>query len=165
MGELEKRLRETIYDLQEKHNEIVELGEESLRERDEYLAPLTGRLEEIDDEDIASIQNAGDYDVNFLSISEALKYSIDDDDAVAIQKAKDAAKQVSESQDDVNQTIVNQTIESEPPHKLIDYDTSLSGDLDDATMNFEDTVVETENNAEEFSEEISRIIQEMNEAW
>ena len=160
MGELEKRLRETIYDLQEKHNEIVELGEESLRERDEYLAPLTGRLEEIDDEDIASIQNAGDYDVNFLSISEALKYSIDDDDAVAIQKAKDAAKQVSGSLDDVNQTI-----ESEPPHKLIDYDTSLSGDLDDATMNFEDTVVETENNAEEFSEEISRIIQEMNEAW
>ena len=160
MGELEKRLRETIYDLQEKHNEIVELGEEKLRERDEYLAPLIGRLEEIDDEDIASIQNAGDYDVNFLSISEALKYSIDDDDAVAIQKAKDAAKQVSESQDDVNQTI-----ESEPPHKLIDYDTSLSGDLDDATMNFEDTVVETENNAEEFSEEISRIIQEMNEAW
>mgnify|MGYP000284487691 FL=1 len=160
MGELEKRLRETIYDLQEKHNEIVELGEESLRERDEYLAPLTGRLEEIDDEDIASIQNAGDYDVNFLSISEALKYSIDDDDAVAIQKAKDAAKQVSESQDDVNQTI-----ESEPPHKLIDYDTSLSGDLDEVAMNFEDTVVETENNAEEFSEEISRIIQEMNEAW
>ena len=160
MGKLENRLRETISDLQEKHNEIVELGEEKLRERDEYLAPLTGRLEEIDDEDIASIQNAGDYDVNFLSISEALKYSIDDDDAVAIQKAKDAAKQVSESQDDVNQTI-----ESEPPHKLIDYDTSLSGDLDDATMNFEDTVVETENNAEEFSEEISRIIQEMNEAW
>ena len=160
MGELEKRLRETIYDLQEKHNEIVELGEEKLRERDEYLAPLIGRLEEIDDEDIASIQNAGDYDVNFLSISEALKYSIDDDDAVAIQKAKDAAKQVSESQDDVNQTI-----ESEPPHKLIDYDTSLSGDLDDATMNFEDTVVETENNAEEFSEEISIIIQEMKEAW
>ena len=160
MGKLENRLRETISDLQEKHNEIVELGEEKLRERDEYLAPLTGRLEEIDDEDIASIQNAGDYDVNFLSISEALKYSIDDDDAVAIQKAKDAAKQVSESQDDVNQTI-----ESEPPHKLIDYDTSLSGDLDEVAMNFEDTVVETENNAEEFSEEISRIIQEMNEAW
>ena len=160
MGKLENRLRETISDLQEKHNEIVELGEEKLRERDEYLAPLIGRLEEIDDEDIASIQNAGDYDVNFLSISEALKYSIDDDDAVAIQKAKDAAKQVSGSLDDVNQTI-----EIEPPHKLIDYDTSLSGDLDEVAMNFEDTVVETENNEEEFSEEISRIIQEMNEAW
>lgn len=37
-------------------------------------------------------------------------------------------------------------------------DTSLSGDLDDAAMNFEDTIVETENNAEEFSEEVSRII-------
>ena len=160
MGKLENRLRETISDLQEKHNEIVELGEEKLRERDEYLAPLIGRLEEIDDEDIASIQNAGDYDVNFLSISEALKYSIDDDDAVAIQKAKDAAKQVSGSLDDVNQTI-----EIEPPHKLIDYDTSLSGDLDEVAMNFEDTVVETENNEEEFSEEISIIIQEMNEAW
>ena len=160
MGKLENRLRETISDLQEKHNEIVELGEEKLRERDEYLAPLIGRLEEIDDEDIASIQNAGDYDVNFLSISEALKYSIDDDDAVAIQKAKDAAKQVSGSLDDVNQTI-----EIEPPHKLIDYDTSLSGDLDEVAMNFEDTVVETENNEEEFSEEISIIIQEMKEAW
>jgi len=161
MGKLENRLRETISDLQEKHNEIVELGEEKLRERDEYLAPLIGRLEEIDDEDIASIQNAGDYDVNFLkSISDALKCSIDDDDAVAIQKVKDAAKQVSGSLDDVNQTI-----EIEPPHKLIDYDTSLSGDLDDVAMNFEDTVVETENNEEEFSEEISRIIQEMKEAW
>lgn len=32
-------------------------------------------------------------------------------------------------------------------------------------MNFEDTVVETENNEEEFSEEISIIIQEMKEAW
>lgn len=32
-------------------------------------------------------------------------------------------------------------------------------------MNFEDTIVETENNAEEFSEEVSRIIQEMKEAW
>lgn len=105
MGKLENRLRETISDLQEKHNEIVELGEEKFRERDEYLAPLIGRLEEIDDEDIASIQNAGDYD------------------------------------------------------------TSLSGDLDDVAMNFEDTVVETENNEEEFSEEISRIIQEMKEAW
>ena len=52
MGKLENRLRETISDLQEKHNEIVELGEEKLRERDEYLAPLIGRLEEIDDEDI-----------------------------------------------------------------------------------------------------------------
>lgn len=48
MGKLENRLRETISDLQEKHNEIVELGEEKLRERDEYLAPLIGRLEEID---------------------------------------------------------------------------------------------------------------------
>lgn len=152
MGKLENRLRETISDLQEKHNEIVELGEEKLRERDEYLAPLIGRLEEIDDEDIASIQNAGDYDVNFLkSISDALKCSIDDDDA---------AKQVSGSLDDVNQTI-----EIEPPHKLIDYDTSLSGDLDEVAMNFEDTVVETENNEEEFSEEISIIIQEMKEAW
>lgn len=104
---------------------------------------------------------AGDYDVNFLkSISDALKCSIDDDDAVAIQKAKDAAKQVSGSLDDVNQTI-----EIEPPHKLIDYDTSLSGDLDEVAMNFEDTVVETENNEEEFSEEISIIIQEMKEAW
>lgn len=156
MGKLENRLRETISDLQEKHNEIVELGEEKLRERDEYLAPLIGRLE-----DIASIQNAGDYDVNFLkSISDALKCSIDDDDAVSIQKAKDAAKQVSGSLDDVNQTI-----EIEPPHKLIDYDTSLSGDLDEVAMNFEDTVVETENNEEEFSEEISIIIQEMKEAW
>lgn len=88
----------------------------------------------------------------------ALKCSIDDDDAVAIQKAKDAAKQVSGSLDDVNQTI-----EIEPPHKLIDYDTSLSGDLDEVAMNFEDTVVETENNEEEFSEEISIIIQEMKE--
>ena len=123
--------------------------------------PYYGRLEEIDDEDIASIQNAGDYDVNFLkSISDALKCSIDDDDAVAIQKAKDAAKQVSGSLDDVNQTI-----EIEPSHKLIDYDTSLSGDLDEVAMNFEDTVVETENNEEEFSEEISIIIQEMKEAW
>ena len=161
MGKLENRLRETISDLHEKNNEIIELGEEKLRERDEYLAPLIGRLEEIDDEDIASIQNAGDYDVNFLkSISDALKCSIDDDDAVAIQKAKDAAKQVSGSLDDVNQTI-----EIEPPHKLIDYDTSLSGDLDEVAMNFEDTVVETENNEEEFSEEISIIIQEMKEAW
>lgn len=42
MGKLENRLRETISDLQEKHNEIVELGEEKLRERDEYLAPLIG---------------------------------------------------------------------------------------------------------------------------
>ncbi len=73
MGKLENRLRETISDLQEKHNEIVELGEETLRERDEYLVPLIGRLEEIDDEDIASIQNAGDYDVNYLkSIIDAL---------------------------------------------------------------------------------------------
>ena len=47
MGKLENRLRETISDLQEKHNEIVELGEEKLRERDEYLAPLIGRLEEM----------------------------------------------------------------------------------------------------------------------
>lgn len=160
MGKLENRLRETISDLQEKHNEIVELGEEKLRERDEYLAPLIGRLEEIDDEDIASIQNAGDYDVNSLkSIIDALE-CVDDDDAVAIQEAKDAEKQVSGRLDDVNQTI-----EIEPPHKLIDYDTSLCGDLEDAAMNFEDTVVETENNAEEFSEEISRIIQEMKEAW
>ena len=160
MGKFENRLRETIADLQEKHNEIVEQGEEKLRERDEHLAPLIGRLEEIDDEDIASIQNAGDYDVNSLkSIIDALE-CIDDDDAVVIQEAKDAAKQVSGSLDDVNQTI-----EIEPPHELIDYGTSLCGDLEDATTNFEDTVVEIENNAEEFSEEISKIIQEMKEAW
>lgn len=161
MGKLENRLRETISDLQEKHNEIVELGEEKLRERDEYLAPLIGRLEEIDGEDIASIQNAGDCDVNDLkSAIDELECSIDDDDAVAIQEAEDTAKQVSGSLD-----VVNQNIEIELPHKLIDYDTSLSGDLDDAAMNFEDTVVETENNAEAFSEEISRIIQEMKDAW
>ena len=111
MGKLENRLRETIADLQEKHNEIVEQGEEKLRERDEHLAPLIGRLEEIDDEDIASIQNAGDYDVNSLkSIIDALECI--DDDAVVIQEAKDAAKQVSGSLDDVNQTI-----EIEPPHE------------------------------------------------
>lgn len=158
MGGLENRLRETISELQEKHNEIVQLGEEKLRERDEYLAPLIGRLDEIDDVDIASLQNARDYDVNTLkSIIDALE-CIDDD--AAIREAKDAAKRVSGSLDDVNQTI-----EIEPPHKLIDYDTSLCGDLEDAAMNFEDIVVETENNTEEFSEEISRIIQEMKEAW
>lgn len=160
MGKLKKRLRETISDFQEKGNEIAILGEERLRERDEYLAPLIGGLEEIDDEDIASIQNEGDYAADsFKSIIDALE-CIDDDDAAAIQEAKDAAKQVTGSLDGVNQTI-----EIEPPHKLIDYDQSLCRDLEDVAMVFEDIAVETENSAEEFSEGIYRIIQAMKEDW
>lgn len=108
------------------------MGEESLRERDEYFAPLIGGLEEIDDEDIASIQDEGDYAADFFkSIINALE-CIDDNYAVAIQEAKDAAKQVTGSLDGVNQTI-----EIEPPHKLIDYQ-SLCRDLEDMAMVFED---------------------------
>lgn len=160
MGILKNRLRETISDFQEKGNEIALLGEEMLRERDEYLAPLIGRLEVIDDEDNASIQNEGDYAADsFKSIIDALE-CIDDDDATVIQKAIDVAKQGAGSLDGVNQTI-----EIEPPHKLIDYDTSLCRELEDAAMSFEETAVETENNSEEFSEEIDRIIQELKEDW
>lgn len=131
-----------------------------LRERDEYLAPLIGRLEVIDDEDNASIQNEGDYAADsFKSIMDALE-CIDDDDATVIQKAIDVAKQGAGSLDGVNQTI-----EIEPPHKLIDYDTSLCRELEDAAMSFEETAVETENNSEEFSEEIDRIVQELKEDW
>lgn len=109
------------------------MGEERLRERDEYFAPLIGGLEEIDDEDIASIQDEGDYAADFFkSIIDALE-CIDDNYAVTIQEAKDAAKQVTGSLDGVNQPI-----EIEPPHKLIDYDQSLCRDLEDVAMVFED---------------------------
>lgn len=160
MGILKERLRAKVSELQETGSEIIELGEERLRERDAYLAPLIGELEEFEDEDLSSIQDPKEYDMISLHRTIDSLECLDDDDAEAIQEAVDRANQVTGNADGVKATI-----EIEPPHELIDYGTGLGGIFEEQVVKFEDIATETENGAEELSEEITKIIQALNEVW
>lgn len=86
--------------------------------------------------------------------------AIDDDDASAIEEAK--LESTGSFAD------VPSTIEIEAPHDLImngDYGASLDGRFEDQYMEFEDIEAKTEEDMEELSEEISKIIQALNEDW